>query len=158
MQGTDLFTAAQMVDIAIQTEQTGTAFYTAAARSTEDPQIHALCEWLADQEKAHERAFRMMRDELGDTGDGEWPEHRHEFIKHLLSSRFVPDPADVDDVVDGMTPGGILNFALHFEKDTVLFLYEMRDMVSESERAHVNALIEEEKKHITRITKAQAQL
>ena len=51
-----------------------------------------------------------------------------------------------------------LDFALGFEKDTILFMYEMRDVVAESQRATVDRLIAEEKSHVQRLTDLKSQL
>ncbi len=52
-----MFSANQMIDIVIQTEQAGRAFYEAAVQYSGEPQVKSLCQWLADQEVAHERFF-----------------------------------------------------------------------------------------------------
>lgn len=159
MASEEIFTAKQMTEIAVQTEQVGGAFYTAAAQATEDPQVHALCEWLRDEEAVHERIFGKMRDALADDApEAELPGERHEFIRHLLHSRFMPKPDEAAELVADMTPRDILDFALSFEKDTIIFLYEMRDMVAAADAAGVDKIIAEEKRHVSRITRARETL
>jgi rubrerythrin len=41
--------------------------------------------------------------------------------------------------------------AMGFEKDTLLFFYDLRDMVSEKDRKTISAVIREEKKHLRRL-------
>lgn len=52
----------------------------------------------------------------------------------------------------------ILRLALNFEKDTIIFLYEVRDIVPESGIEQLNFIIDEEKKHVSRISNALANL
>ncbi len=154
-----LFSANQMIDIAIQTEQAGYAFYQAAVEATDSPQVRALCEWLAEEEQVHERVFHHMGQQLPpETEPKEWPAERAEFIDALLGSRFMPSPEQAQALVQDMSAQDILDFALNFEKDTIIFFYEMRDMVPDSAVDQVNGTIAEEKAHVSRILKAKAAL
>jgi rubrerythrin len=44
-----------------------------------------------------------------------------------------------------------LRAALGFEKDTLLFFYDLREMVSEADQEAVSNVIREEKKHLRRL-------
>ena len=128
------FSDAKLVEIAIQTEQAGFAFYQAAVEATDSPQVRALCEWLAGEEQVHERVFQEIKQELGAQEMlEEWPGEKTEFINALVGSRFMPKPEEAEALVKDMSAQGILDFALNFEKDTIIFLYEMRDMVAAGE-------------------------
>ena len=141
-----LFSTGQMIDIAIQTEQAGRAFYEAAVQHSDEPQVKSLCQWLAEEEQVHERVFHHMGQELPpETEPKEWPAERAEFIDALLGSRFMPSPEQAQALVQDMSAQDILDFALNFEKDTIVFLYEMRDMVPASGVDKVNEIIAEEK-------------
>jgi len=154
-----LFSAGQMIDIAIQTEQAGYAFYQAAVEATDSPQVRALCEWLAGEEQVHERVFQGIKENLEPQETiEEWPGEKTEFIKALIASRFMPKPEEAKALVKDMSAPGILDFALNFEKDTIIFQYEMRDMVPASGVDKVNEIIAEEKAHVSRILKARQAL
>ncbi len=154
-----MFSANQMVDIAIQTEQAGHVFYEAAAQHADNPQVRVLCEWLAGEEQTHERIFRQMGQNLPPPQEPEeWPAERAEFIDALLGSRFMPRPEEAEALVRDMSAQDILHFTLNFEKDTIIFLYEMREMVPASAIDQVNEIIAEEKAHVSRIMKAKAAL
>ena len=47
----------------------------------------------------------------------------------------------------------VLQAAMGFEKDTLLFFYDLREMVSEAERETVSRIILEEKAHLRRLAK-----
>ena len=126
-----MFSANQMIDIAIQTEQAGYAFYQAAVEGTDSPQVRALCEWLAGEEKVHERVFQGMKENLEPQEMlEEWPGEKIEFINALVGSRFMPQLEEAEARVKDMSAQGILDFALNLEKDHIIFLYEMRDTVA----------------------------
>ena len=154
-----MFSANQMIDIAIQTEQAGHVFYEAAAQHADNPQVRVLCEWLAGEEQTHERVFRLMGQNLPPPEEPEeWPGEKTEFINALVGSRFLPRPEEAEALVKDLSAQGILDFALNFEKDTIIFLYEMQDMVASSDTEQVNQIIAEEKAHVSRILKAKAAL
>jgi len=46
-----------------------------------------------------------------------------------------------------------LRAAMGFEKDTLLFFYDLREMVSEAERETISKIILEEKSHLRRLAK-----
>ena len=46
-----------------------------------------------------------------------------------------------------------LRAAMGFEKDTLLFFYDLRDMVSEADREAISGVIREEKRHLRRLAK-----
>jgi rubrerythrin len=43
--------------------------------------------------------------------------------------------------------------AMGFEKDTLLFFYDLREMVSEAERGAISGIVLEEKSHLRRLAK-----
>ncbi len=154
-----LFSASQMIDIAIQTEQAGHAFYEAAVQHSDEPQVKSLCQWLGEEELTHEQTFRHMGQNLPpEIEPKEWPGERAEFIDALLGSRFMPSPEQAQALVQDMSAQDILDFALTFEKDTIIFFYEMREMVPDGAVDQVNEIIAEEKAHVSRILKAKQAL
>jgi rubrerythrin len=46
-----------------------------------------------------------------------------------------------------------LRVAIGFEKDTLLFFYDLRDMASVAEQKTINGIIAEEKQHLRRLAK-----
>ncbi|MEI6499472.1 MAG: ferritin family protein [Armatimonadota bacterium] len=153
------FEAAEVFDMAIQTEINGKAFYLAAAAAAQDQEIQKIMEFLADAEAHHEVVFRKMKTESsfdapGETYDGE----RDEYIDVLLHSRILRDEAAGLQAVQAMKQDQeALDFALAFEKDTILFMFEMREVLPASEREKMNVLIEQERGHVRLLQQMKAQ-
>ncbi len=148
-----VFTGSQIVEMAIQTEQSGNRFYQAAAEKASDGEMRALLQWPAEQEASHEQVFRRLLDEQHrEQGPKEeYTGQRAQFIQALLDSRiFGTDPLPERDL-EAMTDAQVIDYALNFEKDTILLFYEMRDLVSEMGAYTVGRLIEEEKTHVQRL-------
>ncbi|MCX7599376.1 MAG: ferritin family protein [Armatimonadetes bacterium] len=155
-----VFSSREMVEMAIQTEQNGYAFYTEAASKARADSVRSLLEWLAGQEKQHEEVFRGMLDkpELHIPAE-EYPGQREAFVQALLESRVLPDRETGLRSLQRMTEDDqIIQFALGFEKDTILFMLEMRDLVAPAGRDTVNKLIAEEKGHMRRLLDLRKEL
>lgn len=155
-----VFSGPQVVEMAVQTEQSGHAFYLAAAETARSDDVRKLLEWLAGQERLHEQTFKeMLQGQAADAPREEYSGQRSEFIQTLLDARVLPDAETGRAALAAMTDDlQAVEFALNFEKDTILFMYEMRALVSEAQAATVDKLIAEEKSHVQRLNEIKAQL
>lgn len=155
-----VFSSNEMISMAVQTEQTGYAFYTQAAAEARSPEVRKLLEWLADQERLHERTFTaMLGEESSHRPSEEYAGQKTQYVQTLLDARVLPDPDAGKKALAAMTDDRqAVDFALGFEKDTILFMYEMRDLVTPAQTEAVDRLIAEEKTHVQRLNQVKAQL
>jgi rubrerythrin len=150
-----VFTAAQALEMALEIEKNGELFYSAAAGRSDDAKVRSLFEDLAAQEKQHYKAFEKM---LGGVQPAPSlpPERYDEYQAYLQvaldNALFAgPDKAlAMAEQAEGREAA--LRAALGFEKDTMLFFFDLREMVGEADRASVTAIIQEERKHLRRLT------
>jgi rubrerythrin len=149
-----LLTGDEVVEIAIRLEESGEAFYTAAAEKANDLDVKALFQQLALQEMYHRRAFQQM--DRGTvqavlTAD-QWEEFQA-YTGALLQQSFFDRPEDALNVAaraeDERTA---LQAALNFEKETLLFFYELKDVVRNPGQQVVERIIQQEKRHIRRLS------
>lgn len=152
MQDTGAFRAAEMVEIAVQLEQNGQAFYQEAANRAEDPETKRLLEFLTQEERRHEVAFRQMLPEEKEHRPAEqYPGEKSAYIQALLEERLLPTEEIVAKVVTLGSEAAVLDFALGFEKDTVLFYYEMRHMMGQAQKPIMDDILAQEKLHVERL-------
>ncbi len=154
MQGLARFSAVEIYDMAIATEQNGRVFYEAAAEAAQTAEVQKLMKYLAKAEQHHEETFRQLKKAvpaptpgsgLPESYDGE----QREYLDALLKSRVLPDAEAGLAAVAAMTDDAeAVKFAIGFEKDTILFMYEMQELLPATERETINALIKEEKIHV----------
>lgn len=151
-----VFTAAQALDMALQIEKNGEAFYHAAAAKAADPAARDIFGELARQEQRHYVAFQKMAARLG---------HMHEtparsvadeeyryYLKATLDGHLFSGPDKALAVAEKAEDATLaLQGAIGFEKDTLLFYYDLRDMVDESDREVLRGIILEEKSHVQRL-------
>jgi rubrerythrin len=157
---TTAYTGSELVAIAIQIEGCGEAFYEAAVERFEDPKIRELFTFLRDEEKRHAALFESLLAQLTDVA-AEWRQSEEyvTYMRALAENRVFPDPDAARAAVAGISDeADALRIAIGFEKDTILFLYEMRPMVREKDRAIVDELIAEEQRHVRTLSGLAAAL
>lgn len=146
------FDAGEVFDMAIQTERNGKAFYEAAAAAATDPEVQKIMVYLADAEAHHETAFQTMKKQFVEAAAAApeaYDRERDEYIMALLHSRMLKDEAGALQMIHDMKEDQqALDFAIGFEKDTILFMFEMREVLPESDREQVDALIQQERTHV----------
>jgi rubrerythrin len=148
-----VFSAAEMVQIAIQLEQNGQAFYQAAANRTNHEEVKHLLEFLAKEEERHERVFAgLLPEEKEHRPAQEYPGQKSAFIQALLEERLLPAGELVERVLPGLkSDAEVLDFALGFEKDTIIFFYELRHMLDAAQRGIMDEIMAQEKAHVERL-------
>ena len=143
-----MFSITDIIDLAIQIEKNGEKVYRSAHQVISDPSLTSLLQWLADEEAEHAQWFSEMRRTIKDTFDD--PKVA-EMGKRLLQEALGDQIFSLKDVdfsrVDHIE--NLLETAIEFERDTVLF-YEMMGSFIENKvtAAHLNVIIEEENRHI----------
>jgi len=144
------FTAAQALEMAMQIEQNGEAFYTAALAKTSDLPIQALFSDLAVAERRHYALFKKMAAEVGTApiaGDD-----YAAYVQAALDNALFGGPDKALAIAERATTARLaLQAAIGFEKDTLLFFYDLRDLVGEEDRPALTAVIAEEKGHVQRL-------
>jgi rubrerythrin len=152
-----LFNADEIFEIAVDIERNGEAFYSASADVAEDDDVKKLFEYLVTQEQMHRMIFENMRKEMpakfslpetyDPAGEGAL------YLKALADSHIFNKPEEKKKIATGLADvDEALDFALAFEKDSVLFYSQMTDITySDAGREHVNKIIKEEKKHIIQL-------
>lgn len=155
-----LFSAREIVEIAIQTEQSGFEFYTHAAGKVIHKPLADLLQWLAGQELEHERIFgEMLQAPDRPMPSEEYEGERREYIQALLDVRVLPDVETGLTRLASMTADAqILDFALGIEKDTILFQYVLRDLSAPTAAETVSKIIAQEEGHVVRLMAMKSQL
>ena len=149
-----LLTADEIIEIAMRLEERGETFYNAAAGKAASANVKALFKDLAIQEQHHRHAFQQMgrgvvelvlTDELWD--------HFQAYTNALLQQSFFAKPEGaLSQSVEAMDEREALQAALSFEKETLLFFHELREVVKGTGRQVVERIVQEEKQHIRRLS------
>lgn len=149
-----VFTAAEAIEMAMKIEQNGEVFYNEAASKSADSEVKALFEDLAAQERGHYQVFQNMLQgaQPGPTLPAAEYDQYDTYIQVALENALFAGPDKALTLArQAEDRETAVRAALGFEKDTLLFFYDLRDMVSEADRETIARIIREEKKHVRRL-------
>jgi rubrerythrin len=153
-----VLTAAEALRWAMEIEENGEAFYRAVAAKSADPELKALFEDLAVQERGHYQVFQKMLEKVKPEPDlssvgVQYDEYQAYLQAALANALFAGQDKGLTLARKAQGRETALQAAMSFEKDTLLFFYDLREMVSEAERGAVSGIILEEKAHLRRLAK-----
>ena len=144
------WTLRKAVQMAVATEQNGIKFYEAlAAKFADDPEVGEIFARLAKDEKIHEAQFKKIAEQ---TPEGEISQDDDQFayLRAMSMSRFFAGET-YNDLTNVETAEDALFEALEFEKSTKAYYDAMTHFVGKAPQ--LEAIIAEEKKHITALMK-----
>jgi rubrerythrin len=141
------FSVKEVVEQAVRAEQLGYRFYTEMAeRFRENARLHDLFATLAGKELIHERNFKELHDCVGDAEPEGW-EDVSEYMRAFVESEFFLGSGKALTSMERIrTPAEAVNFAIGFEKETLLYFLGVRDAVKQ--REIVDEIINEERSHV----------
>ncbi len=143
----DKFSIIEVIEQAVQTEKLGYQFYIMMVEKfkKEDGLVKLFSD-LAQKELRHEKTFAELKDIIGDSEPEGW-EEASQYMRAIVESEFflgknkaLPSMEKIQSVEDAV------NFALGFEKETLLYFYAISRLVKEKEI--VEEIINEERSHV----------
>ena len=145
----------ELIEMAVKDEQTGIAFYGALAQAAATPEVRSQMLAIAEQEKGQLAWFQKMLDDIGQCQPvEEYPGEYEEYLWALLKSRAFPEPeAAAAKARTAQSDAAAIQMAIKLEKDTLEFLQEMRRFVGVERGTYVDVIIEEEREHVTALTR-----
>lgn len=149
-----VFSAAQLMEMAVRIEEHGRAFYEACLSEPIDGKSRELFQFLLDQEREHARLFSRMKEEA----DGHeplpesYPGELESYMEAFTAGAVFDDPERASRRVRELQgPFGILEAALDFEKKSILFYSGMKTLVRRSDADRVDRVMAEEHDHVRRL-------
>ncbi len=155
-----LFTATEIITMAVEAEKNGLAFYQAMTSKAKDKQARNIFSFLAEEEAEHENTFQALLDDfdpidMSHTDEAEY----HNYLNAFISTRMFNSDVNIDVLVQNITSDvEAVDIAIQIEKDSILFYYELREQVQSEGRKNINEIIKEEKTHLARLAQLRAAL
>lgn len=152
----ELFSAAELINIAIREEVTGATYYRALAEETDSESLEEFARGVAEMEDDHAERFRDLLEEVGAySPKGEEYEGEYsEYLEYLLDGRIFPMGEEGEDLANRQeSQSEAIETAKDMEKNTLLLYQEMLQFVPESQRDVLEEIIDEERLHLTQFTK-----
>jgi rubrerythrin len=150
------FEASDALELAMNIETNGEAFYRAVTQKTQVAEVKELFEDLAEQEVKHYAVFQKLSQAFKDQAlisAAEWDQYQ-EYLQATVQSALFEGPdralAAAEEAKDETEA---VRVAMGFEKETLLFFYNLRDLVPDRNQKTIDHIIDEEKSHLRRLAK-----
>lgn len=153
-----LFNIDEVLAMAQQIERNGATFYRLAIDVAEEADVKELLAKLAEWEVGHEKLFSRIRRELADkqTASTVDPDSEAEYYLQFMADEHVfgPGSEPAKTLAGCQGSDDIIDVALAFERDTIIFFVAMKNALPSSDMApQVERLIREEFGHIAYLRK-----
>ncbi len=155
-----LFQAAEVLDMAIEIERMGLAFYRGCTAARASEQAAEVFEFAAEQEQQHIELFARMKRDLDQyTVPESYPGETLAYVRGLIGDTIfatvdeaacsAEEMPDVDSAIDK---------AVRLERQSIAFYSGLREVVRPSEHDAIDEVIAEEHRHIRRLVALQHEL
>ena len=152
---TVFFSGDELIRIAVKTEETGYEFYQLAAKNAKAEKLKDLFDYLAKAELRHKETYLGLTGMIEEFPQGvpvDWDELGLYIQAMTDSSFFLGGDKPIHMAFKATDDHQAIDFAIAFEKDTLLFFYQLIDLLKSNEKTIVEKIIQEEKKHIQKLT------
>jgi len=151
----------EVIEMAIATERSGQAFYQNASKLARENSLKELFQYLAEEEEKHLKTFQDFYNTLREKAEithYNWEEAKL-YLEALVDSKFFASPEKAINLAkEAKDELEVIYAAIDFEKDTLLFFYQILEMIKSQEQELVKKIIEQEKKHILRLSTIKSKL
>ncbi len=146
----------EIIEMAVQIERNGYAFYHEATKRKDlDEQSREFLILLRDQELNHEKTFLSLRDDADMQNlelSQDW-ELVAAYLKSIVEGRIFNDTdSAIKKAAEASNIHTVLEHAIAFEKDTLLYFHAISDSISNPKALLVlRRIINEEISHVLRL-------
>jgi rubrerythrin len=154
------FSGSELINIAIGIEERGIVFYDVMAKSTQNEAAREVFNYLADMERNHIEIFKDMLEgadkfQIPADESGQYTT----YLRALVDSAvFSDDMVTSEMAAQAESDAAALELAIRAEKDSILFYYEMKEVMPQRVQATVNKIIAEEKSHLRQLSELKKKL
>jgi rubrerythrin len=155
----ELFSASELINVAIKEEITGATYYRALAKKTASKDLKQFALEVAAMEDEHEAKFRKLLEDVGDYEPlGESYEGEYgDYMAYMCEGRIFPVGADGAKLAQSQASDqAAVETAMAMERNTLLFYHELIQFVPEKQRPLLDSIIAEERQHVTDFAKYKA--
>jgi rubrerythrin len=149
----------EILEFAVYIEERGYEFYVGAMKKFAEPRATELFQYLADEEFKHEQVFKKLMEQSGDVKKGEPDAEYQAYMREFVKSHQLGDKEAVNAKLARLsTLDEILELAMGFEKDSIVFFSELKDLYARGKTAAIEKVIHEEMGHLRKIFQMKSEL
>ncbi len=149
-----IFRATDVIELALELEKNGEAYYKAVAAKVESQEVKVLFEELAQQEVYHYQTFQQLAKTAWDKplmAPDQWQDYLGYLQATVQSAFFEGKDKSLALAEKVESEEEAIRMAMGFEKETLLFFHDLRDLVPAGEKKTIGRIIDEEKAHLRRL-------
>jgi rubrerythrin len=146
-----MFTLSDIRDIAVQIEKNGEEAYRNAAKVAKDPEVAAMLEWMANEERCHAIWFEALPSNrpLSDEQKEMEAMGRSLLQEMVKGNNFLLPQSELEQI---QTVTEVISRSQEFERDTILFYEFIMGLLDDQETMQqLEKIIEEERNHLHRL-------
>ena len=148
-----MFNSSEIYQFAIKIEENGEKFYRQMTEKLDDPKVKELFTFLANEEVDHKRTFEKMLSKFEDyTPVESYPGEYFAYLKAYADNLVFGFKKFDDDISKIEDAASAVQFAIGKELDTIMYFQEMKNIVPKSELNRINSIINEERKHVVKLS------
>ncbi len=158
------FSAEEILEIAIEAERQGAAFYEGLADSAHDERVKDECRRLVAFEREHEKTFRHLLGQrdvqraLDSLQPGQLSDEYQQYLSALVDSNMLPDEETAQRLAEEAgSEVAAINIALQMEKNTILFYQELQNLLGE-QAGVLQTILDEERSHVYELNELKTYL
>ena len=152
----NILQAGDIVELAMQIEKSGEAFYRAVAKKIESADTRAFFEDLADQEVKHFETFSKLAEAVKDApllSVAEWDEYV-KYVEATVQSAFFEGPEKALALAETVQDQEeAIRMSIAFEKETLVFFLDLHEIATGQSQEPIARIIAQERAHIRRLAK-----
>lgn len=149
------YSPVEVIEMAIKIEEMGQKFYAHTAKKTKSKPLSELFRFLANEEEKHTKIFRNLYRTISESPQS-LPYNFDDvqlYLKAITDSKFfLGSNKALSYITKVKIPQRLLDYALAFEKETMLFYLEISNLVREKNKKLVDKIITQEKEHIRKLS------
>ena len=148
------FNAREIIEVAIEMEKNGEAFYKVLAKTSDDPDIKSVFTHLADEESEHAKDFKNILESLfsdDKSSSYELNEAATAYFKAFAKTQVFKNIEEAKNTANQLkTFEEAVSYAIGIEVKTIAFYRELSIML-EKGADKIEALIKEEHGHVAKL-------
>jgi len=155
-----VFTASDIVEVAIRIEENGINFYKFAEQIAKQQEAKELFAHLAKEEANHKKIFegifaKMEKYNPPESYAGEYSEYLRSYVDNNIIFTKEAMDKELSRVTDTIAA---FDFAIRRELDSILYYHEIKKLVPSAQHDTIEQIIEEERKHYKILTELKKRI
>jgi rubrerythrin len=153
------FSVSELINIAIGIERRGITFYDIMSRSTDNETAREVFQSLTDMEREHIQIFEDMLSEAEKYPSETLNDEYAGYLQSLIDTAvFTDDMITSEMATQADSDIQALELGISAEKDSILFYYQMRELVPRPVLPLMDRIIAEEKSHLRQLSEIKKSL